>query len=44
MERKLVFPIDSEMADSLQVRDQILIYGRIYCGRDAVLPNTRSSV
>ena len=44
MERKLVFPIDSEMADSLQVRDQILIYGRIYCGRDAVLPKIVKAV
>lgn len=38
MEKKLVFPLTGEMADSLQIRDQVLIYGRIYCGRDAVLP------
>ena len=38
MEQKLIFPIDDGIVDSLQIRDQILIYGRIYCGRDAVLP------
>lgn len=31
-------PIDKGTAEGLQVGDRILISGKIYCGRDAVLP------
>lgn len=31
-------PIDRGIAEGLQVGDRILISGKIYCGRDAVLP------
>ncbi len=36
--KKITTPISKETAQSLQVGDQILLSGRIYCGRDAVLP------
>lgn len=31
-------PISEAVAESLQVGDRILLSGKIYCGRDAVLP------
>lgn len=31
-------PIDKGIAEGLQIGDRILISGKIYCGRDAVLP------
>ena len=31
-------PISKETAESLQVGDRILLSGKIFCGRDAVLP------
>lgn len=31
-------PISEETAESLHVGDRVLLSGRIYCGRDAVLP------
>lgn len=31
-------PISKEVAESLQVGDRILLSGKIFCGRDAVLP------
>lgn len=31
-------PISKEAAESLQVGDRILLSGKIFCGRDAVLP------
>lgn len=34
----IITPIDNGTAKGLQVGDRILISGRIYCGRDAVLP------
>lgn len=34
----IITPIDNGTAEGLQVGDRILISGRIYCGRDAVLP------
>lgn len=34
----IITPIDNVTAEGLQVGDRILISGRIYCGRDAVLP------
>ncbi len=36
--KRLTFPISEEEIASLQVEDQVLISGKIYCGRDAVLP------
>lgn len=35
---KIQTPITEEMAKKLKVGDRILISGRIFCGRDAVLP------
>ncbi len=35
---RLDTPISEEVIKSLQVGDQILLSGKIYCGRDAVLP------
>lgn len=34
----IITPIDNGTVEGLQVGDRILISGRIYCGRDAVLP------
>ena len=36
--KKLITPISEEVAKDLKVGDLILISGKIYCGRDAVLP------
>lgn len=36
--RKIQTPISKEVAESLQVGDRILLSGKIFCGRDAVLP------
>lgn len=36
--KKITTPISKEIAQSLQVGDQVLLSGRIFCGRDAVLP------
>lgn len=36
--RILITPISEETAKDLQVGDMVLLTGRIYCGRDAVLP------
>ncbi len=36
--KKITTPISEEVIDNLQVGDQILISGFIFCGRDAVLP------
>lgn len=36
--KRLVFPLKANELDDLNVGDQILISGRIFCGRDAVLP------
>lgn len=38
MTKKLVFPVKEEDILSLKPGDQVLISGRIFCGRDAVLP------
>ncbi len=35
---KIQTPISKEVAESLQVGDRILLSGKIFCGRDAVLP------
>lgn len=35
---KLETPISARVINQLKVGDQIEIYGRIFCGRDAVLP------
>ena len=42
--RRLVFPIDIEEISGLRIRDQILISGRIFCGRDAVLPRIANMI
>lgn len=36
--KKLTTPISEEITKDLHIGDQILISGKIYCGRDAVLP------
>lgn len=36
--KQLQTPISREEARALRVGDQVLLSGRIYCGRDAVLP------
>ncbi len=36
--KSITTPISEDIARDLQVGDQILISGKIYCGRDAVLP------
>lgn len=38
MMKKIATPISEDTARDLSVGDEILISGRIYCGRDAVLP------
>ncbi|MBR5420265.1 MAG: fumarate hydratase C-terminal domain-containing protein [Lachnospiraceae bacterium] len=35
---KLTFPVAESEIMKLHIRDQLLISGRIFCGRDAVLP------
>lgn len=37
-------PISKEVAESLKVGDRILLSGRIYCGRDAVLPKIQKKI
>ena len=44
MKKKLVFPISREETDQLKIRDQVLISGRIFCGRDAVLPKIAAMI
>lgn len=36
--KKIYTPISDEIVKSFKVGDQILLSGKIYCGRDAVLP------
>ena len=36
--KKITTPISEEVVRDLQIGDDILISGKIYCGRDAVLP------
>ena len=36
--KKIRTPISEDVAKNLKVGDLILISGKIYCGRDAVLP------
>lgn len=36
--KKIKTPISKEVAESLNVGDRILLSGKIFCGRDAVLP------
>lgn len=38
MKREIITPISKDDIKSLQVGDMIYISGKIYCGRDAVLP------
>lgn len=38
VKHNLIFPIEDIDTNTFHIRDQILISGRIYCGRDAVLP------
>ena len=37
-------PISREAADQLKVGDRVLISGKIYCGRDAVLPKILKAI
>ena len=41
---KISTPISREAAESLKVGDRVLISGRIYCGRDAVLPKIQRAI
>ena len=36
--KMLTTPISEETAEDLHIGDMVLLSGRIYCGRDAVLP------
>lgn len=36
--KRIITPISEEVIEELQVGDMVLISGKIYCGRDAVLP------
>ncbi len=36
--KRITTPISEEVARNLRLGDQVLISGKIYCGRDAVLP------
>jgi len=36
--KTLTIPISEEVATNLRIGDMVLISGKIYCGRDAVLP------
>lgn len=38
MKKLINFPTDIETISTLKIGDQILISGKIFCGRDAVLP------
>lgn len=42
--KKIETPISAEAAAKLSVGDRILLSGRIYCGRDAVLPKVVKAV
>lgn len=38
--KMLTTPISEETAEDLHIGDMVLLSGRIYCGRDAVLPRS----
>lgn len=42
--KHLTFPISKEEINGLQIREQVLISGKIFCGRDAVLPRIVSMI
>ncbi|MBQ6813884.1 MAG: fumarate hydratase C-terminal domain-containing protein [Methanobrevibacter sp.] len=42
--KKLNTPITDEIIDDLKIGDKILLSGRMYCGRDAVLPKLAKSI
>ncbi len=42
--KKLTTPISGDAARELHVGDRVLLSGRIYCGRDAVLPRICSMI
>lgn len=42
--KRIRTPISAEAAAELKVGDRILISGRIYCGRDAVLPKVLKAI
>ena len=44
MKRRITFPASAEDIRSLKTGEQILINGRIYCGRDAVLPKIAAMI
>ena len=41
---KVSMPVDDEVVKSLSIGDQIEISGKIFCGRDAVLPQIAKQV
>lgn len=43
-EIRIKTPVSREAADALKVGDRVLISGRIYCGRDAVLPRIQKAI
>lgn len=43
-EIRISTPVSRETAKSLKVGDRVLISGRIYCGRDAVLPQIQKAI
>lgn len=44
MKRRITFPASAEDIRSLKIGEQILINGRIFCGRDAVLPKIAAMI
>ena len=42
--KHLIFPVSMEETDRLRIREQVLISGKIYCGRDAVLPKIAAMI
>ena len=44
MKKRIVFPASVEEIKSLKTGEQILISGRIFCGRDAVLPKIAAMI
>lgn len=44
MKKRIHFPASTEEIRALKIGDQILISGRIFCGRDAVLPKIAAMI
>ena len=42
--KELIFPVNEEDIKDLKVGEMVLISGRIFCGRDAVLPQVIQAI